>query len=473
MFFGAVPREAISQVCRAVPFDAWRNVFVGCSGSFRFDRSVHEAHPSALVHSNDVSLPSCAIGSLAAGQPLALTFTGRLAFVEDHLRNAPPAARVAAVWVAQEMARYRLETDYARTHFQHYQDRFAEFLEPATAKTETLLGQLAVASFYPGDFRDQAQRALEADGGVAAFPPTYKGDYEKLYRFVEANTEWPRPDYRIWDPAQIGDWIDELDAMRVRYCVLVEHELPGRKPTTAFYGGIKPVFTYADAGVSSIRRRVRKAEPFRYQACDPAALTPKSRVEVVNATTPQMNFLKDIYLAKEIQHTTGIANFLVFLDGKLAGGFIFVRRTGKIPGLYMLCDFSLAPKSRLSKLIIMLASSATCAGLMERHLQMRIPRLFTTAYTDKPVSMKYRGLYELHKREPGKLHYVSQIRPEGFAGLYAEWWQRFVANARHPGAAAEPQTAGKKRALHEGAAVRAPGREHPAGRVPDELPAGA
>ena len=47
---------------------------------------------------------------------------------------------------------------------------------------------------------------------MAAFPPTYKNGYERLYRFVDDSTEWERPSYDIWDPAKIDDWIDELDA---------------------------------------------------------------------------------------------------------------------------------------------------------------------------------------------------------------------------------------------------------------------
>ena len=478
MFFGAVPRQAISQVARVVPFPEWGRVFVGCSGSFRFDLAVHDAHPAVEVHSNDVSLLSCAIGQLAAGQPMAMRFTKRLAWMEEHLAGRPPADRVAAVWVAQEMAKYRGANPYARAHFQHYQDRFADFLDPAAAKMAAFLDRLQVNSFFAGDFRQQAQRALEAGGGVCAFPPTYKNDYERLYRFVDDNTDWPRPSYDVWDPARLEDWIDELRAMRVRYCVLVEHRLDRHQPATAYYGGIKPVFTYADSAGSSVRRLPRRAEPFRYEACDADRLTPTSKVEVITATTGQMNFLKDIYLKKEIQHTNGIANYLVMIDGRLAGGFIYVRN--KLPSklfgrnsLYVLCDFSLCPKSRLSKLIIMLSSCSAVTDLLETRLMQRINGVCTTAYTDRPVSMKYRGLYELVKRDPGRLMYASPIRRQTIDAVYAEWWQRFVANARHPGPAQVAAPARQERPLHEGAAVPAPGRQHRGGRMPDQPAAGA
>jgi hypothetical protein len=51
--------------------------------------------PSIAVHSNDVSLLSCALGALATDTAFPITFTGRLAFVEELLADRPFAARVA------------------------------------------------------------------------------------------------------------------------------------------------------------------------------------------------------------------------------------------------------------------------------------------------------------------------------------------------------------------------------------------
>ena len=314
MFVGAVPRPAVEQITRTVPFTTWREVFVGCSGSFRFDRAVKDVHPSVLVHSNDVSLLSCSLGALATGTELPITFTGRLAFIQEALLGQPFNARVAAVEVALEMARYKSSNTYAQTHFAHYQSRFSDFLAPALARLAVFLEHLDVASFHAGDFRQQAIRAAAAGGGVAAFPPTYKNGYERLYRFVDENTEWDRPAYEVWDPARTEDWLDELDAMGVHYCVLTDHTLQRHEPVTVYRSNAnKPVYTFADRAASSVRRCSHKSEPFRYVPTDPAALTARSTVAIVAATSAQMNFLKDIYLAKAIAHTSGIANFLVLI----------------------------------------------------------------------------------------------------------------------------------------------------------------
>jgi hypothetical protein len=277
MFVGAVPRPAVEQITRTVPFAAWREVFVGCSGSFRFDRAVKDVHPSVRVHSNDVSLLSCSLGAAATSTEFPIAFTGRLAFIEEALAGRPFKARVAAVEVALEMAKYTGRNTYAQIHFAHYQSRFGDFLAPALARLEVFLEHLDISSFHAGDFRQQARRAVGVGGGVA-FPPTYKNGYKRLYRFVEDNTEWDRPGYEVWEPARIEDWLDELDAMRVHYCVLTDHTLERHEPATVYRNNTnKPVFTIADHAASSVRRGSHQSDPFRYVPTDPAALAPQDR----------------------------------------------------------------------------------------------------------------------------------------------------------------------------------------------------
>jgi hypothetical protein len=442
MFVGAVPRPAVEQITRSVPFADWGQVFVGCSGSFRFDRAVRDVHPTVAVHSNDVSLLSCSLGALATGGEFPIVFKGRLAFIEELISGQPFVARAAAVEVALEMAKYKGTNPYAQAHFAHYEERFAEFLAPVWKRLDAFLEGLHIASFHPGDFREQAKRAAEVGGGVAAFPPTYKNGYERLYRFVEQNTDWPRPSYGVWDPAALEAWLDELDAMPVRYCVLTDHMLERHHPVTVYRGeSNKPVFTFSDRSASSVRRALPRSQPFRYAKLDPAALTPASKVEIVGATSAQMNFLKDNYLAKGITHTAGLANFLVMIDGRLAGGFIYSRDKWGGDLLYLLSDFALSPRSRVSKLIAMLATSATITDRMAIRLVQRVDSVMTTAFTSRPVSMKYRGIYELLGRGPGILNYGSKIRQQTPAEIYTEWFQRFVANARHTDASRRPDAA--------------------------------
>ena len=263
LFFGTVPGETQEQLIRVVPFEKWGQIFVGCSGSFRFEKVISATYPALQLHSNEVSLLSCSLGTLAVGQDFPLRFTGRLAWIEDMLGpDAPFLDRVAAVQVAQTMARYRGLNPYAQSYFAHYQERFGDFLAKQRKSIETFLSPVKLASFTSGDFRDQAGRAAEAGGGFICFPPTFRGDFEGHYRFLDQNTEWPRPDYRIWDPDTMEDLVDEQIERGTHYCCLIERKLTRHTPAAVFRGKIRPIYIYTDGVGSSVKRGApRKAEP--------------------------------------------------------------------------------------------------------------------------------------------------------------------------------------------------------------------
>jgi hypothetical protein len=420
MFIGAVPREVVSQILTLVPLEEWGEVFIGCSGSF-------------------------SVGYAATGQTLPVRFKGELGFMEDALslaareddaqtedaRRSLQIDRTAAVMVAVAMAKYRGNNEYARSHFEHYRTQFAAFWMDARERLVKLLTQIPLASFHAGDFLEQVERAAEADAGFLCFAPTYKGGYERMYRFIDESTEWVRPQYGVWDPSQVGGLVTKLDERGIKYGVLCDQELDGLAPASVFHGGNKPVYVYTSTRAASLRRRRQHAIAFGYKPLEPAALTAETKVEICEIDNKRINFLKDVYLAKGIDHKSGTSNYVVLLDGMLAGGFSFTQQRfgDRTRSIYLLSDFATARERRLSKLIPMLATSRLIASAINRKLMIRIERVETTAFTDKPVSMKYRGIFDLHKREAGFLQYHSRIREQSPEEIYREWFAKHAGRA--------------------------------------------
>ena len=154
-----------------MPFDELGDVFVGCSGSFRFDRAVKMRHPGCRVYSNDVSLLTCSIGALAKGREFVIRFKRELEFVEEAIAGLDFRGRVAAVMVAAAMGKFTGKNEYARAHFRHYRDRFRPFVDQALPKLDALVAELDIEDFYAGYFIAQADRAEASGGGVACFAP--------------------------------------------------------------------------------------------------------------------------------------------------------------------------------------------------------------------------------------------------------------------------------------------------------------
>lgn len=420
--------EVVQQMLATVSFDEWGDVFIGCSGSFRVDRAIKMRHPQTRIYSNDVSLLTCSVGALAMKRDFEIRFKGELQFVEEMLgSSASFENRVAAVMVACAMGQYTGKNEFARTHFHHYRERFAEFTADAVPKLQKLVSEVQIEEFYAGDFLLQVERAAAAGGGFACFAPTYKNGYERLYRLVNQNTEWEQPTYGIWDPKQLPALLNDLDARGIPYCVFSDQLIEGRQPATEFRGSNKPVWTYSRAGSASIRKRTVREQPFKYKPVDPATIGPGSQVDVRVADGACMNYLKNIYLSKGIHHVSGQMNYLVFVDGALVGGFIFSQsRFGdKTKELYLLSDFSISRERKLSKLVAMLATSRDVIRPINRKLLADIQDLKTTAFTRNAVSMKYRGIYELTNRAEDHLQYTARVRDESLQEIFDEWLAKY------------------------------------------------
>jgi len=117
----------------------------------------------------------------------------------------------------------------------------------------------------------------------------------------------------------------------------------------------------------------------------------------------EINYFRNRFLAKTIDFLDGMWNFLFFLNGKLFGFVILARpRMGTDSGhnLYVQADFVVPTEksTRLAKLLLLLMQSTHFREVCEELLTSRIAILQTTAFTDKPVSMKYRGVFTLTKR---------------------------------------------------------------------------
>ncbi|EDQ2393903.1 hypothetical protein RU50_004987 [Salmonella enterica subsp. enterica] len=424
MFVGSLPKKLITQMLINIQLKP--DVYIGCSGSFRIEHAIKNMMPEKKVSGNDVSLLSCSVGHLLTGQRMDVEFTGRLEPL--NMLRGDAVANTAAVCLAVMLSRFKGNNQYSLAHFAHVLRNLADYHRDEKEKLLRYTDGFSLDGFHAGDFHHQIEAARENDGTLIMFAPTYKGGYENLYKFVNENTKWDSPSYGMWDPENIGDLVLELQDNNQNFAIITDRRLDSVAPRMMFAGGNKPVFLYANDARSSLRREHKKSQPFRYKVIDPDAVKADSRVEITQLTSQQLNFLKDVYLAKGINHKNGMINFGVFIDGMLAGAFIFsLSQYGdKIHGIYMLSDFSTTRLRRISKLIPMLATSRDVINLVNRKYVIDIQSVSTTAFTRNAVSMKYRGIFELVKRGEGFLNYESAVREQTPQEIYLTWYRKYA-----------------------------------------------
>lgn len=225
--------------------------------------------------------------------------------------------------------------------------------------------------------------------------------------------------------------MEELEQLGVPHLVVTDHQVEGHTPVAEYRPQRnRTVYAFGHTRGTSLRAARVRTEPFRYRPVDPSELGPETAVRLVLADAARMNFLKDRYLAPGIEHVSGELNVLVYLGEALAGGFIYRRdRRGSVSNVYLLSDFAVTREGRISKLVAMLASARAAFRVFETKSLIRAETVTTTAFTDLPISMKYRGIYELVSRKPGMLNYGSRVREGPPQAIYAEWWRRWGRKA--------------------------------------------
>lgn len=434
MFVGAIPRECVEQAFQIMPMDKIQRAFVCCSGSFRFEQAISKFHPHVEIHSNDVSLMTTTLARAAMGEEEDFRFVNDLAWMEEHITDLHD--RAAAMAVALKMCHFRGKNPHAIAHREEYRANGAQYIAKAREKVVPYLEALKISSFYKGDFRDHAERAISEDATVFAWPPLFKGDYEKFYSTIHNNVEWKEPaQYEPFNPRDLPVWIKRLEETGASYCVCSDHDLrdDGLMPVAKFWAGrSKKIYLYSsEKEKTSLRHTPGKSIPFEYTIVDTTKLSEKTEVTVVPIDSNHMNFIKDKYQLPGLVHTDGLMKFLVFLDGQLAGGFVytFAKFGDRSTTIYLLSDFSVTRQRKISKLIAMLATGQESVQRFDLRFVQRTKELVTTAFTKRPVSMKYRSIFKLKNRKEGLLNYGSEVRRVSNQEIYRDWWKRYGKNA--------------------------------------------
>ncbi|QMT41256.1 hypothetical protein H3L94_04300 [Neisseria shayeganii] len=379
------------------------------------------------IISNDVSLMSSIIGLAKTGRETEFSFKNDLSFLNDRLSN-DAETQLAVLAFALTLNKFKSDNQYCRARRQYMLQEMDDILSANRERAKQYLEQISIDGFFLGDFMQHIDSARENGNGVIAFAPTYKGGYERMYRVINDNVDWPdEPRYEIYDPEQTHDLVARLNDSGVRYAFISDRLLEDIKPSMMYEGSNKPVYIYSSDGNTSLRRDSSKARAFAYKAVVPELITQHSKVKAVVAPSEAMNFLKDIYLAKGIKHKNGMFNALFYVDDMLIGGAIYTLPTfgDKLRNIYLLSDFSLSRERKLSKLVAMLATSELVIGHINRRYFINVERVLTTAFTPKPVSMKYRGIFRLDAKKDGFLNYSSHVRTGTLDDIFLEWFKKY------------------------------------------------
>jgi len=424
MFIGSINRYMRSVLETAAT--QWKGipVYVACSGNFTVERILAQCSVGA-IHSNDVSIYSCALGWHLANTPYPFVIKAQeYDWIVPYITPGPDL--IASLLLAGEMLKIGGDNAYARRIRDSYRRCWPELHARTVQRIKKATSNLAIARYFAGDCREFLACA-DKNAVCVSFPPTYAGGYERLFKKLDAIFEWPTPSYDIFSPEDFEQftatvrsfrhWMISSDAPHPA----LDHQHVATVQTSMLS---KPVYMYSDSAptrLATARQNIgRNPWPIRTdEVSEPVQIVP------IDAKT--MNAIRSLFLAKKITVCDAPRNYAVLSDGKLIGCFSFALPRGPLPcDLYLLSDFAVrpSPHKRLSKLILACVVSLEVKADVEQWLCSRVKTIGTTAFTDKPVSMKYRGMFEVHSRSEGKVNYLGAAGQWSIKEGFQQWKQK-------------------------------------------------
>ncbi|MDP2167961.1 MAG: hypothetical protein Q8J64_06495 [Thermodesulfovibrionales bacterium] len=444
-FIGAINDRLRKYFHTRAPLLEGRKIFIGCSGNFTVEQLLSRRLKSAELFSNDVSLYSSVIGHAVMGRTLPFDVVNEdLRFVMDYARRGP-AESVASVLIVLEMLKYeKRKNAYAVRMWNHYLSAWDGLFEKTLAKVNKALASIRIADYTMLDVHDYYPR----DGVSIGFLPTYVGGYEKLFKRLEESVKWDTPAYEMLTEERREETVRRMTAGEYILYDDRERDLPCAARVDLF--GHRTVFIYSNLGMKAgvFKRRINERVP-KYRLLMPEdGISPEAEIKVIEADLPTINHYRNMYLSKKIEPGSGGPCYMVFAtpppachsreggnpSPRLFGFLIFQsysQRGGKADEIYLLSDFVVpsARHRRLAKLLLMALKCREVREELEARTVRRYRSILTTAFTDKPVSMKYRGLFELVKRGTGAagqfLNYRAEFENTSLKEVVALWTKKY------------------------------------------------
>ncbi len=439
MFQGTIPgpmRAIVRETASSWPRGP---VYIPCCGNFTIERTL--AGMGFALHSSDVSIYTTAVGRWLTKQPVGIHLRDesaeQLGWLADSLDDGvgTVATMMLGTRFLGSVGRDGLWHErVVRSYRDQWKAKHAETVERLSAS------DVELASYQVEDVRSWLQK-VPSDAPVCSFPPFYGGGYEKLYEPLNEHFTWDAPEY---EPLSDADVVDVLGAITDRpYCLTASnHDVP--ELHQYLRGVIKatpraaPFYVYASEAPTRIVAPRQPIEPVKVPRLRRGEeLTGPLSLSLLKPG--QFNALRSRYLNPRI--SPGSANLAVAVKdgaGRILGVFAMAPSTYTPDEAYLLSDFAVAPTDypRLSKLIVLAASSSETQLLCQRAFSRRIRAVSTTAFSNNPVSMKYRGLLRLTKRGPSnedgwkfQLQYQGAMGEHTLAEALQTWAKRWGARA--------------------------------------------
>lgn len=443
MFFGTTPQIVAQFIKKEIESIKPKRVFVPFAGNFVIEQITGIVDKNIEVHSTDVMLYSRAIGH-------ALTDTKIDCELKPHILELFPSFKDKNTPV-EKCALVIFFTEYSKNmnknHIPYYKalnshgiKQAEKYFEKIVKKIESFKSNIGKMTFYGSDACVVLPKVQESDL-VFYDPPVIIGDYEKQYKALQDVFDFNDPDYTIITEELKLQQLQEMhDKGAIVYYRTNNPNPDVKSPFELIYS-----YQYKHSGVYCIYSNTNtvkwvgswspiKEQIPKYQLIDKNdVITENSEVVFLPVSSKIANHYRLLWVKKAAMTDSGHA-FLIFIDGKMAGVAVIADSLKFGTEWAVIYSDPACPHSRykrLSKLVLYLICTKQTLKLINDKSIWEHTGFTTRVFTNEPVSMKYRSLFNLTERAEDldgnykyKLIYKSKKIFDSYKDALKEWLKK-------------------------------------------------
>jgi len=451
-FLGGIAKHAQLMVA-ANAHTVHGSALLCCAGNFTMAAALRSGGFHGEIRACDITLYTSALGSHLSGSDLDIQERESCPkHLRGLLRPEDPAHLAASVSLLLGMRQiWTGRHPWQRRQIAEYRRRWDEFIEKGVERVNRYrehCGQMDYRAQDALEFLDEH----EPSGTVFIAPPTFgTSDYLNQERMFEAICRWRRPSYSDinFQSIDLYEQIARFDG----YYVVMERPFPevetvlGPPASVVHKGRRSTIYVYARQAERRLVVRTFLQSESAGPVLDPdATIHEDSQIGLTPLNHRQTVRLNELYMAARVDYyLADVALSLgIVVDGKIIGKLDFKRTTHQWSleprqMVYLQSDLAVPSRKhpRLSKLVLLAALSREVKAMVEDKLQDEFCYAVTTAFSRHAVSMKYRGVFKLHKRldnpEGFRLNYYGAMGAHSLTEALSKWRKKYDKQTKKQG----------------------------------------
>lgn len=314
------------------------------------------------------------------------------------------AERLAKLYLFEQVKKCLAGNAHQSRRLNDFKTNIKSILERMVPDCQKVIDRIAGKKIQviKGDLEDALNNTYGDDKAIVVYQSEFNQSEKSASNSLASYSgiEWQR-----W-----ATFYSKLDISTVNYVVVSKNKFLGLEKVLR--DGRTFVYSNVEMKTSN-RYSARPNKPVMYKKIpDDHIITKKSTIKYIRASMSEIDYLRSIYLKKDILLGSAIFNYLWFVDDFLIGATMFDYSKQAQSGgdkVWMKSDFVVdSPIPKLSKLLIMAVKSKEFKEELDFKYRTCVDYITTTVFSNNSVSMKYRGVFELDKRESGKLYYDAK-----------------------------------------------------------------